>query len=1145
MRGLRALWPAAATLLVALSVQARDETARRFLTGSEAAARMTVPPGFRVKCFASEPEVINPLGIDFDHRGRVYVLECLSYPQKLPSGRGRDRIRIFEDTDGDGIADKVTTFAEGLNLATGIAVGFGGVFVGEAPELVFLQDTDGDDRADKRTVLLDGWGYHDTHETLNSFQWGPDGWLYGCHGVFTHSRVGPPGTPDHKRVAFSAALWRYHPLTRHFEVFAEGTSNPWGWDYDAYGSAFLTACVIPHLYHMIPGGLYVRQAGQNRNPYAYGEISWICDHVHYFGPTPHGGNKDPRSLDLGGGHAHAACLIYQGNAFPQKWHGRVFMSNIHGSRINTDILERRGSTFVGRHGEDFLVANDPNFRVIQLRTGPDGSVFMTDWYDPQICHNTDPTIWDRQHGRVYKVEYGQTPRVRVGDLSRIPSAQLVKLLEHDNAWWWRKALLILQERQDRSVAPELRRLLFDGADEKVALRALWALHNTGALDKPTWDKALDAPAPWVRAWAVRLLADRADPPPHTTVDRLVHLARSDRSADVRLQLACAAQKWRAYSFCLPLVETLATRQEDSEDPVIPLMIWLALEPHVVQKPQAVCTWLVSAAGHNALVRRHLVWRVARRLVESQDRALLSESVMLAGRLPDAHVRAQALEGMLQGLRGRRVDPPAQWAEARRVLASSTGPDRALAVRLGVHFGDAEAIETMLHLVADARTPLGARLEALDAIGLARPREGVDILRRLVLQPSTPLALKQRAVRTLGTYEEPGLFADILAQWSRLEPALRKDAIQVLTTRRAWSQELLEAVRSGSVDRTELTENDVRRILALRDDSLTRLATEVWGALREQTPQKVAEQLARLRQLLAELPGDRQAGRAVFEKHCAVCHKLFGNGHEVGPDLTGANRRDPEYLLTNILDPNRVVGRDYFTAVVVDKSGRVATGLVVEQNERRVVLKGENAHLTSISREEIEDMRIEQRSLMPEGLPQNMTEGQFRDLIAYLLEEPYLTRGLVAGPFKMALDSTAPVEQAADPLRVPGVVWKPFRLGVIGTVDMERLGVLAPPTDSTAYVYYEVDAPRALSTLLEVAADEDVKVWLNGQLVHRRPHAFEPARITVSLQAGTNRLLFKVHNIYGPSWLRARLGDPERNLTVRELVPPAPAAPGQR
>src|SRR5262249_8981108 len=240
-----------------------------------------------------------------------------------------------------------------------------------------------------------------------------------------------------------------HPQSGKFEVFAEGTSNPWGYDYDENGSGFLTACVIPHLFHMVPGGLYIRQAGQNFNRHAYGEIREICDHVHYFGGSSHEGHQDPRRFSVGGGHAHSGCLIYQGGSYPPEWHGRVFMNNIHGNRINTDVLRREGSSFIGSHGPDFLVANDPNFRAIQIRTGPDGSIYLTDWYDPQACHNTDSAIWDRSHGRVYKVVYKGTPQPQLTDLAKLSSTELVELLKHKNSWWWRQALLILQERGDK------------------------------------------------------------------------------------------------------------------------------------------------------------------------------------------------------------------------------------------------------------------------------------------------------------------------------------------------------------------------------------------------------------------------------------------------------------------------------------------------------------------------------------------------------------------------------------------------------------------------------------------------------------------------------------------------------------------------
>ncbi len=1125
-----------------------------FPSARECAAKMTVPAGFEVKAFASEPDIVNPIGIDFDHRGRVFVLECLEYPRKAPpKQKGRDRIKILEDTDGDGVADKVTVFAEGLNLATGIAVGHGGVFVGEAPELVFLQDTDGDDKADKRTVLLDGWGHQDTHETLNSFLWGPDGWLYGCHGVFTHSKVGPPGTPDKDRVPLNAAIWRYHPsppggertgVRGKFEVFAEGTSNPWGFDYDADGSGFLTACVIPHLFHMAPGGVYIRQAGQNRNPYNYGQIKEICDHVHYFGPNPHGGNKDPRSLNLGGGHAHSGCLIYQGGAYPDEWTGRLFMNNIHGSRINTDILKRNGSTYVGSHGPDFLVANDLNFRAIQLRTGPDGSVYLIDWYDPQICHNTDAAIWDRGHGRVYKVVYkGDNPSGRrkppeaPTDLTKLSSAELVDLLKHKNSWWWRKALLILGERGDKTVAPKLKEMIAKGDDNHHSLRALWALNNIGAFDEGLGRETLKHANPWVRAWAVRLLGQLDRKPSDDMWAALVKLAEKDDSPDVRLQLASACQRWKAHRNPKDLLQALMLRSEDAKDPVIPLMLWIPYEPGVVSDVQPTLDWLLAHGGKSTLVRDEIVPRAVRRLASTNEPKHLEPVLVFLNRLEDVQARIAGLDGLLEALRGRRLDPPAVWTKGEINLANVRNAALIQRVhQLGIHFGDKAAVAEAEKRAIDQKADVRERIQAVRSLALARVPSSVEPLAGLAVG-ETSKELKLEAIRALAGFDSDKIPTLLLGRWPKLAPELRREVVGLLAGRKAWAKALLDAAKKGAVDKRELTENHVRQMLALNDAELTKTIEDVWGKLRAQTPEKVAQQLTKFRRQLAELPADRKAGQAVFEKNCIVCHKLFGKGNDVGPELTGANRRDPEYLLTNIIDPNRVVGRDYYTAVALDKSGLLHRGLLAEDTPQRIVLKGENGKLTVLPRNELDQFKLEEKSLMPEGLPEAMTEPDLRNLIAYLMEDPYLTRGLVAGPFKMALDTKSPIEEAADPLKTDRVKWQPFHLGPTGVIDMGKLQVLGPPTDSTAYVYLELTAPRAFKTLLEVAADEDVKLWLNGKEVHRRTRALEPQRFPIELQEGSNRLLFKVHNIYGASFVWARLSDPERVVEVKELKGP--------
>ncbi len=450
----------------------------------EAARAMTVPPGFKVTLFAGEPDVVQPIAMAIDDRGRLWVAEAYSYPKRVRDDQARDRVLIFEDTDGDGRFNTRKVFADRLNLVSGLAVGFGGVWVGAAPYLMFIPDVDNDDRPDgPPQVLLDGWGQHDTHETLNTFTWGPDGWLYGCHGVFTHSLVGKPGTPREQRTPINAGIWRYHPTRHAFEVFAQGTSNPWGIDFDARGQLIITACVIPHLYHMIQGGRYERQAGQHFNPYTYDDIKTIADHRHYLGANPHGGNG--RSDSAGGGHAHSGALIYLGDTFPPEYRGSLFMNNIHGARLNRDLLKPSGSGFVGSHAPDFLMANDAWSQIVHLESGPDGGVYMIDWYDKNQCHHNDVNGHDRTNGRIFKVTYGEKT-LRPFDLGKLGTEALVAMQTSPNEWYARHARRILQERGDDLEAQAmLLRLEFKSLDNPVVqLRTLLTRHAVGGLDNP-------------------------------------------------------------------------------------------------------------------------------------------------------------------------------------------------------------------------------------------------------------------------------------------------------------------------------------------------------------------------------------------------------------------------------------------------------------------------------------------------------------------------------------------------------------------------------------------------------------------------------------------------------------------------------------
>jgi putative membrane-bound dehydrogenase-like protein len=610
------------------------------LSPAEAAGAMTVPPGFTVRLAAAEPEVVRPIAMALDDRGRLWVAEAHTYPVRAPEGEGRDRLLIFEDTNGDGTLDSRKVFVEGLNLVSGIELGFGGVWVGAAPYLLFIPREPGADTpSGPPQVLLDGWGYQDTHEMLNTFTWGPDGWLYGTHGVFTHSNVGKPGAPDEERQRLNAAIWRYHPTRHVFEVFAEGTSNPWGLDFNDYGHAFTTVCVIEHLFHVVQGARYKRQAGKHFNPYLYDDITTVADHVHWVGRRgPHAANR--RSGDAGGGHAHAGAMIYLGgDTWPAEYRNAIFMNNIHGYRTNTDRLERKGSGYTASHGPDFLLTNDSWSQMLNFRYGPDGSVHVIDWYDKNQCHSSNPDIHDRALGRIFKISHGNDRPVQV-DLAARPSPELVELQLHRNEWYVRHARRLLQERgPDPAVHTALGRMLQEQPDVTRKLRALWALHVTDGLAERDLLDLLAHEDEYLRSWAVYLLVENQRPS-DAALERFASMARDDDSALVRLYLASALQR-TPLDGRWPILAALAARAEDAGDHNLPLMVWYAAEPLAARDmPRA-----IALARDAALPRlfEFTVQRIA--AVGTQDALRVLAEEM--GRTEDTSRRMDLLNGITQ------------------------------------------------------------------------------------------------------------------------------------------------------------------------------------------------------------------------------------------------------------------------------------------------------------------------------------------------------------------------------------------------------------------------------------------------------------------------------------------------------------------
>ena len=989
-----------------------DVYAHAGLSPQEAADAMTLPEGFHVSVFAGEPDVVQPIALSLDDRGRVWVAEAYSYPIKVAPEDARDRILIFEDTDNDGHFDKRTIFADGLNLVSGLEVGFGGVWVGAAPNLLFIPDSDGDDKPDgPPEVLLDGWGMQDTHETLNTFRWGPDGWLYGCHGIFVESKVGKPGTPESERTSMNGGVWRYHPKKHRFEVFAHGTSNPWGIDFDENGQCIITACVIPHLWHIIPGGRYQRQAGQHDNPYTYDDIKQIGDHVHYVGANPHAGNA--RSDSAGGGHAHSGALIYQGDAWPEEYRGSIIMNNIHGARLNRDTLEPKGSGFVGHHAPDFLLANDAWSQLLNFRQGPDGSVYMIDWYDKNQCHRWELDSHDRSNGRIFKVSY-KDPN-RPGPLPEVskPYAgeSIEKLMEQDliqmvpvvgkdfvkwkvpNIWYQRRARHFFQSR---GLAPGSRSglisLLENGIpvavggnaatrpqerklDESRCLNILWTLHVTGGLEEEVIQSSLASEHPHVRGWAVRLACEDGDPS-SATLAKFAELAKADPSPVVRLELAAAIQRISPENRW-DIIEGLVAHAEDVDDHNLPLMDWYALEPLAEVDPARMLAIAESSPMPN--LRPFALRRIAA-IGTPESIAIVVDAI---GHTTDSAGRRIALDAVNTALQGRRrVEPPAGWPA---VFASMLNdPDESVqtgAIALGTTFGDARALASLREVLIDANQPPARRAEALAALLKARDPELPPLLLALAVEPSP---LQSNAIRGLAAFDQPESAGVLISAYPDLSASNRRDALSTLTARTASAMELLAAVESKTIRASDLTADLIRDLRNLKDDAVTSRIAEVWGAARE-TPAAKAEQIEKYRAIVrkgySDAP-DPGLGRSLFAKTCGQCHVLFGTGGDVGPELTGSNRADLDYIFQNVVDPSALVGKDYQASVLALNDGRILTGIVKREDPDSITLATANETVV-VPATDVEERQLTESSLMPEDQWEPLSDHEIRSLVAYL------------------------------------------------------------------------------------------------------------------------------------------------------------------
>jgi putative membrane-bound dehydrogenase-like protein len=990
------------------------------MPAADAARGFRVPEGFRVTVFAAEPDVQNPIAMAWDRRGRLWVAENYTYAestQKFDLGL-RDRVLVFEDSDADGRFDRRTVFTDEVQRLASIELGFGGVWLLCPPRLLFLPDRNGDDIPDgPAEVVLDGFAVpaENYHTFANGLRWGPDGWLYGRCGASSPGQIGAPGTPDALRIPVRGGIWRFDTRRKRFEALAHGTTNPWGHDWNALGELFFINTVNGHLWHMIPGAHFVRPHTVDPNPRAYAQIDQHADHWHWdhskeliLGAP--GKTDGPR----GGGHAHSGLAIYLAEQWPSSYRDRLLTLNFHGRRVNVERLERAGSGYVGRHEPDILFAADSWFRGIDLSCGPDGSVFVIDWSDTGDCHDHDGV--HRTSGRIYKVSYGNHPRKPPPDLAASSENELVALHRGASEWFVRHARRVLAERSARGEAldssKQALRVLFDQDPDPVReLRALWSLYVIGAADGAFLRHLLDHEHESVRAWAIRLLTDdlpldsvysqRIGPDVNLPDDlrtKFAAMARDDASGLVRLVLASTLQRL-PLNCRPPLAQALLSRAEDSSDHNLPALIWTGLVPLADADPGALAA-LTGECRSPQVVRL-----IARRLGEDIDsRPEPVDTVLSSCAARPAEFRSEIIAGLVTALAGcRKARKPDAWDAFQAKLDAAADRELGNEIReLNVLFGDGRALDDVKRLALDEHAELETRKAALRTLIASRPADLRSICQRLL----RVRFLNATAVAGLALFDDPAIGRALAQSYRSFHPTDRPAVLDALVSRPAFARALLDQVAAGKIPRDDLTPFHARQILSSGDPALLKQLSDAWGELRV-SPADRRERIQTLKVRLDKATlskGDRSRGRAIFDRVCGSCHKLYGSGSDIGPDLTGSGRDNLDYLLENIIDPSAAVSADFRMVVVAMRDGRIFNGLVKTQTGRALTLQTQTESMV-LPRSEIEAVRPSTASLMPDGLLDTLSATEIRDLIAYVSQH-------TQAPLPRAQDGPVPAHPAS-------------------------------------------------------------------------------------------------------------------------------------
>lgn len=954
-------------------------TMQKPLSPAESMRHLVTFPEFEVSLVAAEPDIVKPIWLSWDERGRLWIAETVDYPNELqPEGAGRDRLTICTDSDGDGDVDRFTVFADKLSIPTGFVFANGGVIVVHSGKTEFFQDTDGDDRADVRRVLFTGWGTRDTHATASNLRYGFDNWIWGVVGY-----SGFHGTVGGKEIRFGQGIFRFKPDGSELEFVRSSNNNTWGLGLTEDGIVIgSTANGNASMYMPIPNRYY-----EAVNGWSASRLETIADSQRMFPITP-----KVRQVDWHGRYtAGSGSAIYTARAFPKEYWNQVqFVAEPTGHLLGKFHLERRGADFIARNGQNFLASDDEWTSPVAAEVGPDGALWVIDWYNYIIQHNPTPhgfktgkgnaydtTLRDKRHGRIYRVAYRNAKQAKT-ELGNATPAQLVAALNNDNLLWRLHAQRLLVERGKSDVIPALLQLVRDQTLDELglnpgAIHALWTLHGLGAIGDSNSEvsrtavAALEHPSAGVRRAAANVL-----PRTERSLGALLNGGvLNDSDAQVRLAALLAISEMPPSEGAGEAIFKFLREDRNASDRWLPDAATAA-----AARNDAAFLRTVLASNTGSILSTETGAVVQRVTTHYAQRGPVDSIVATLGAVKNAapDVAVQVLDGLVSGWPKDRA--PALGNAEKRVLTDLMDAmpesirDRmlALAQRWGETklFGDRfDSVVAMLKReVTNGSSPDEQRVAAAKRlIGIDDGNATAGVVLGQVGLLSSP-TLASGLVSALTDSRNPDTGAAIIDRWSHFTPSVRRSAVAALMRRPEWTRALLDAVEGGPLTRTDLAVEHWSQLKQHPDRSVARRAERLSAPPGGVSPdrQGVVNKLLPL----AKQKGNPTRGKEVFTANCATCHVFGGTGGTVGPDLTGVGARDRTDILLEILDPNRSVELNYRLWNATTKDGETYSGRLDAETQTSVEILDTAGQKHVLQRKDLASLEPSQLSIMPSG-----------------------------------------------------------------------------------------------------------------------------------------------------------------------------------